>query len=111
MPIIGNGFSNLPGSCAGISIAQNMIISGKLDYSDILPEGYSCFMDLPHTVKGVAGFEDFVAKIDDLHSKWTYFDYKNHKVEITKDVLANECSTILTDFFEKLRERNKLERS
>lgn len=35
----------------------------------------------------------------------------NHKVEITKDVLADECSSILTDFFEKLRERNKLERS
>ncbi len=85
LPIIGNGFSNSNGSCAGISIAQNMIISGKLDYSDILPEGYSCFMDLPHRVKGVAGFEDFVAKIDELHSNWTYFPYKNHKVELTSD--------------------------
>lgn len=43
---MGNGSSNSNGSCAGISIAQNMIISGKINYSDILPEGCSCFMDL-----------------------------------------------------------------
>ena len=86
-PIIGNGFSNPPGSCAGISIAQNMIINGKLDPSDIFPDGYSCFMDLPHTVKGVAGFEDFVAKIDNLHTKWRYFAYGDHKVELTSDNL------------------------
>ena len=87
LPIIGNGFSNSNGSCAGISIAQNMIISGKLDYSDILPEGYSCFMDLPHTVKGVAGFEDFVAKIDDLHSVWRYFNYKKYMTELNSNNL------------------------
>ena len=85
LPIIGNGFSNGAGSCAGISAAQNMIISGKLDYSDILPEGYSCFMDLPNTVKGVAGFEDFVAKIDALHSEWRYFNYGKYKVELNSD--------------------------
>ncbi|WP_369681567.1 hypothetical protein [Ruminococcus flavefaciens] len=85
LPIIGTGFSNANGSCAGISIAQNMIISGKMNYSDILPEGYSCFMDLPSIVKGVEGFEDFVAKIDDLHTNWRYFSYRSHKVELTSD--------------------------
>ena len=35
----------------------------------------------------------------------------NHKVEITKDVLACECSAILTKFFEELRIRNKLEKA
>ena len=35
----------------------------------------------------------------------------NHKVEITKDVLADECSSILTKFFEELRVRNKLEKT
>ena len=38
-------------------------------------------------------------------------DEFNHQVEITKDVLADECSTILTTFFEELRIRNKLEKS
>jgi hypothetical protein len=64
-----------------------MIISGKIDYSDILPEGYSCFMDLPHTVKGVAGFEDFVEKIDTLHSKWRYFDYEGNMTALNSDNL------------------------
>ncbi len=31
----------------------------------------------------------------------------NHRVEITKDVLADECSALLKDFFEQLRIRNK----
>ena len=35
----------------------------------------------------------------------------NHKVEITKEVLADECSSILTKFFEELRVRNKLEKT
>lgn len=35
----------------------------------------------------------------------------NHRVEITKDVLSDECSFLLTKFFEELRERNKAERS
>ena len=35
----------------------------------------------------------------------------NHKVEIEKGVLADECSTLLTKFFEELRVRNKLEKS
>ena len=34
----------------------------------------------------------------------------NHKVEITKDVLADECSLILSEFFTNLRKRNKLEK-
>ena len=34
----------------------------------------------------------------------------NHQVEITKDVLADECSLLLTDFFENLRIRNKAEK-
>ena len=34
-------------------------------------------------------------------------DEFNHKVEITKGVLSNECSSILTGFFEELRIRNK----
>ncbi|MCR5830511.1 MAG: tRNA adenosine(34) deaminase TadA [Lachnospiraceae bacterium] len=38
-------------------------------------------------------------------------DEFNHKVEITKDVLHDECSNLLTTFFEELRIRNKLERS
>lgn len=35
----------------------------------------------------------------------------NHKVEITKDVLSDECSSMLTKFFEELRIRNRLEKS
>lgn len=31
----------------------------------------------------------------------------NHQVRITKDVLSDECSRILTKFFEELRIRNK----
>ncbi len=31
----------------------------------------------------------------------------NHQVEIEKDVLHEECSTMLTDFFKSLRQRNK----
>ncbi len=38
-------------------------------------------------------------------------DEFNHQVEITKDVLADECSTVLTTFFEELRIRNKLEKT
>ena len=34
----------------------------------------------------------------------------NHKVSITKDVLKDECSKILTKFFEELRIRNKNEK-
>ncbi len=34
----------------------------------------------------------------------------NHRVEITKDVLHDECSSILTRFFEELRIRNKSEK-
>ncbi len=34
----------------------------------------------------------------------------NHKVSITKDVLKDECSTMLTKFFEELRIRNKAEK-
>ena len=35
----------------------------------------------------------------------------NHQVEITKDVLSEQCSGILTTFFEELRIRNKLEKT
>ncbi|MBQ8666928.1 MAG: tRNA adenosine(34) deaminase TadA [Lachnospiraceae bacterium] len=35
----------------------------------------------------------------------------NHKTQITKDVLADECSGLLTKFFEELRIRNKAEKS
>ncbi len=38
-------------------------------------------------------------------------DEFNHKVEITKDVLHDECSTVLTTFFEELRIRNKAEKT
>ena len=38
-------------------------------------------------------------------------DEFNHKVEITKDILHDECSSILTKFFEELRERNRLEKT
>ena len=38
-------------------------------------------------------------------------DEFNHQVEITKDVLHDECSSILTKFFEELRERNRLEKT
>lgn len=38
-------------------------------------------------------------------------DEFNHKVEITTNVLQDECSSMLTTFFEELRIRNKLERS
>ena len=40
------------------------------------------------------------------------FDMKefNHQVQITKDVLGEECSGLLTDFFENLRIRNKSEK-
>lgn len=34
-------------------------------------------------------------------------DQFNHKVDITKDILADECSSLLTRFFEELRVRNK----
>ncbi len=34
----------------------------------------------------------------------------NHKVSITKDVLKDECSAMLTKFFEELRVRNKAEK-
>lgn len=37
-------------------------------------------------------------------------DEFNHKVEITNDVLKEECSNILTLFFEELRIRNKNEK-
>ena len=37
-------------------------------------------------------------------------DEFNHKVEITKDVLSDECSKMLTRFFEELRQRNKAEK-
>ncbi len=35
----------------------------------------------------------------------------NHKTEITKDVLSDECSRMLTQFFEELRVRNKAEKT
>ncbi len=35
----------------------------------------------------------------------------NHRVEITKDVLKNECSAILSDFFTNLRKRIRLEKA
>ena len=31
----------------------------------------------------------------------------NHKTEIVKDVLKDECSSLLSDFFKALRERQK----
>lgn len=34
----------------------------------------------------------------------------NHQVSITKDVLKDECSEMLTKFFEELRVRNKAEK-
>ncbi len=38
-------------------------------------------------------------------------DAFNHKVEITKGVLEEECSAILTDFFTDLRKRNAEEKA
>ena len=38
-------------------------------------------------------------------------DEFNHRVEITKDVLNDECSAMLTGFFEELRIRNKAEKA
>ena len=37
-------------------------------------------------------------------------DEFNHRVEIETDVLTDECSGILTRFFEELRQRNKAEK-
>ena len=37
-------------------------------------------------------------------------DEFNHKVGITTGVLGEECSLLLTDFFERLRIRNKAEK-
>ena len=37
-------------------------------------------------------------------------DEFNHKVNITTDVLKDECSTMLTKFFEELRVRNRAEK-
>ena len=37
-------------------------------------------------------------------------DEFNHKVRITTGVLGEECSLLLTDFFERLRIRNKAEK-
>lgn len=34
----------------------------------------------------------------------------NHQVEITEDVLGDQCSNLLTEFFKELRIRNKKER-
>lgn len=34
-------------------------------------------------------------------------DAFNHQVEITRDVLKDECSTMLSDFFRSLREKKK----
>ena len=34
----------------------------------------------------------------------------NHQVKITQGVLQEECSTMLSDFFKKLRERKKAEK-
>ena len=34
----------------------------------------------------------------------------NHQVEITEGILEEECSTLLTDFFRRLRIRNKKEK-
>ena len=31
----------------------------------------------------------------------------NHRVKITKGILENECSKMLTDFFKKMRENKK----
>lgn len=38
-------------------------------------------------------------------------DAFNHQVEITKGVLEEECSNLLTEFFVHLRERNALEKA
>ena len=39
-------------------------------------------------------------------------DYKfNHKIEVEKYILKDECETILKKFFKKLRERNKNEKN
>ena len=37
-------------------------------------------------------------------------DEFNHRVEITKDVLSDECAHLLTTFFEELRDRNRAEK-
>jgi tRNA(adenine34) deaminase len=38
-------------------------------------------------------------------------DYKfNHKIEVEKYILKDECESILKDFFKMLRERNKLKK-
>ena len=37
-------------------------------------------------------------------------DEFNHRVEITRDVLSDECSDMLTRFFEELRIRNRSEK-
>ena len=34
----------------------------------------------------------------------------NHQVKVTRGVLEEECSRMLTDFFKELRVRNKLEK-
>ena len=34
----------------------------------------------------------------------------NHQVDITRGVLEEECSVVLTDFFKELREKNKAEK-
>ena len=35
-------------------------------------------------------------------------DRFNHQVELTKGVLQEECSTMLSDFFKELREKKKV---
>ena len=35
----------------------------------------------------------------------------NHKPEIAKDVLSDECSAILSDFFAELREKRKAKKT
>lgn len=55
----------------------------------------------PSPKSGCAGSVINILQMDDF----------NHRVEITKDVLKDECSSILSDFFTDLRKRLRLEKS
>lgn len=39
--------------------------------------------------------------------KYLQMDRFNHQVELTKGVLQEECSTMLSEFFKELREKKK----
>ncbi|MCR4638632.1 leucine-rich repeat domain-containing protein [Ruminococcus sp.] len=92
-----NKFENANGSCSGMSIMQMFAMTGKVDLSDLLPEGES-MIDIPGNayVDHIPEYSAFCDQVIDYHKNQT--SYLHYDYKITFDANTLDSLAKLTEY-------------